>query len=152
MGGPKMKKIVLLGIFVLWFVSAIGVSLGTENIQVYGLNNCEKIYISQIGDFTAKPNYIFLVTGYRIEYQGSNSVSIDPSSLSIQLGGAQYSSSGATYNLDKIGKTYLSSLKLVGGGSTEGYIAYEIPIDMKNSDFKLVYSGFEDVTPNYQCS
>jgi hypothetical protein len=147
-----MKKMVLVGFFVLWFVSAIGVSLGTENIQVYGLNNCEKIYASQIGDFTAKPNYVYLVTGYRIEYHGSNSVSIDPNSFSIQLGGAQYSSSGATYNLDKIGKAYLSSLKLVGGGSTEGYVAYEIPTNMKNSDFTLVNTGFEDVMLNYQCS
>lgn len=146
------KSLIIAGILILYGIFAVSGSLGSERINVKGLNNCEKLYYDEIGSSKPKTNYIFLVTGFRIEYSGSNSFSVDPNYFSLLINNVQYPNSGATYYLDKKGLTPLPSVTLRGGGRVEGYIAYEIPKDKKNEKYDVVYTGWEDVKIDYTCA
>jgi hypothetical protein len=141
-----------LAVLIIYGLFAASDALASETIIVNGLDNCKKNFYTEIGGIESKPGYVFLVTGFGIEYTGSKTVSIDPSYFALKLDNVQYPNSGATYYLGQKGQTPLPSVTLYGGGRIErGYIAYEIPEDNRDRNCQIVYSGWEDVNIQYQC-
>jgi hypothetical protein len=147
------KKSNCLMVLILYGLFAASAALGSEYIDVKGIDGCNKAFHAKIGSAEASTGNVFLVTGLRIEYNGDKSVSIDPSYFQLKLGSRGYSNAAATYYLDQNGLIPLPALTLYKGGSVEGYIAYDVPVNEKDGSLEIVYSGWEDVKMNsYSCS
>jgi len=139
------KRFSCLGILILYGLFAVSGTLGSEFINVIGLDGCNKDFYPEICNSKATPGYIFFVTGLRIEYSGDKSVSIDPSYFQLKLANKGYSNSGATYYLDQMGLIPMPTLTLYGGSNVQGYIAYEVPANEKDESYEIKYAGWEDV-------
>ncbi len=142
-----------LGILILYGLFAVSATLGSEYIDVIGLNGCSKDFYPEIGSSKAAPGYVFFVTSLRIEYNGDKSVSIDPSYFQLKLGNKGYNNAGATYYLDQKGVAPMPTLTLYGGSNVQGYIAYEVPANEKDESYQINYVGWGDVKiRDYRCS
>ena len=138
------RAVYLMAIMAVVVVASSGALAGTVTTKI--LNDCQGQYFKEIGSYQAETGKTFLVAGLSIEFAGSSSDSfyIDSSVFDAEVSGVKYPYSLATFSLGPLGLSPLKTTTLVDGGSTTGYLAFEVP-DGTN-EFTIKYVGDEDDT------
>ena len=122
-------------------IASSGALAGTATIRI--LDDCHEKYIKEIGSYKSGPGKTFLVVGLSIEFAGSShdSFFVDASVFNATVDGINYPYSMATFSLDPLGYSPLSTVMLSSGNKTRGYLAFEVPEG--TAAYKIEYVGGE---------
>lgn len=139
------SAVCLMAIMAILAVASYGALAGTATIKIM---NCQGQYFKEIGSYQAETGKTFLVAGLSINFVGSGSDTfyVDSSVFNVEVSGVRYPYSLASFSLGPLGLSPLKTTTLVNGGSTTGYLAFEVPDGTNN--FEIKYVGGEDDTVN----
>jgi hypothetical protein len=144
-----LKRVLLL--MAIMEIASSGALAGTAIIKV--LDNCQGEFFEEIGPYKAESDNNFLVVEIDIEFAGTSSDSffVDASVFNALVDGIEYPYSIATFSLDSLDYSPLSTVTLRNGEKTTGHLAFEVPDG--TTEFKIKYVGKEeDIVPTPVCA
>lgn len=119
-------------------ITSTGNSNSNQIIISYSANKTDYI-VSSLGSVSMpQEGKIFLVVTTKIENRGYGEFSTSPLFFKIISNSIEYGISPYSYSLED----KLDSVKLLNGGSTQGSVAFEVPSDIENYQFKYDGLGF----------
>jgi hypothetical protein len=131
-----------MAIMVFLAVASSSALAGTVTIKI--MKDCQGQYFKEIGSYQSETGKTFLVAGLNIDFAGSGSDTfyVDSSVFDVEVSGVRYPYSLASFSLGPLGLSPLKTTTLVNGGSTTGYLAFEVPEG--TNKFEIKYVGDED--------